>query len=659
MSRIRWLQLSDLHISKENVKDISKVLEALWQDLQRLADEGHTPDFICFTGDIAWAGKPEQYCLAEKVFLRPLLYKTRLTKEHLVWIPGNHDVDWGIVKDDAFVENGVQVRLTTRSEVNKALDDADQRTLLFRRLDPYAEFTQSYFGNLLGTQDAHYCTARVLNIGGTKVGISCLNSAWRCTGKDESRLLIGERQIDEASERIQHTDVKIALMHHPFHMLHQCDANDAKNLCLKTFDFVLRGHYHEPKIELTETPLGEALILPVAAIYQGRQFEGYSLIDCDPTTKDGRVILRRYVDSRREFDSDIMSAREGKFLFKLTPAPTRMPITVPLEEHPGEPVGRTLIQAFFDKDLLATDIKQELETSVISGEEIDQKFLYWDVDATRRWIDLCKTAEYELHYLSKNLLIDSKHEICDTILRDSGRKVFDFVDLGVGSGEKDYHILDVLLEKAGSSRLNYYAIDLSFPIIQETLKYLGTLIGRNININYIIGDILRLGRYAEILRQSKNPKLLGFLGGSLGNFKEGKVLSVIRDFMELNDYLLLGVEYIAGRSDADLKKGLEENEQFRDFIMGPLIYVGIEKLVRAFRIEVTEGYSEVPHCKTVLPIYSFGGREIRLGRSTKYDKELLSQYLIDEGFVIVKEFNTTDGRLGKLLLRKQFSRSEI
>lgn len=69
-------------------------------------------------------------------------------------------------------------------------------------------------------------------------------------------------------------------------------------------------------------------------------------------------------------------------------------------------------------------------------------------------------------------MIDSIKTIYEIISKDSKHRVFDFIDLGVGYGQKDYTILSWLLENADESTVHYYPIDLSFPMLQHNYNYI-------------------------------------------------------------------------------------------------------------------------------------------------------------------------------------------
>src|SRR5271157_981741 len=93
MNGITWLHLSDLHFSESQSYDANIVIKSLLKDIQKcISDDLIKPDFIIVSGDIANAGLPDEYEIAGK-FFDELLDVTKIPKEKLFLIAGNHDVN--------------------------------------------------------------------------------------------------------------------------------------------------------------------------------------------------------------------------------------------------------------------------------------------------------------------------------------------------------------------------------------------------------------------------------------------------------------------------------------------------------------------------------------------------------------------------------------
>lgn len=65
---LTFLHISDIHLKGGDRYDQEVVLRALVASVRRFREEGRQPDLIFMTGDVAHAGKPEQYTLATGFF---------------------------------------------------------------------------------------------------------------------------------------------------------------------------------------------------------------------------------------------------------------------------------------------------------------------------------------------------------------------------------------------------------------------------------------------------------------------------------------------------------------------------------------------------------------------------------------------------------------
>ena len=119
MSSITWLHLSDLHFQKNDAHDRNIVLEKLLDDIDKRTEKYNSVlqhiDFVCFTGDIAFAGKSEEYVLAFESFIEPLLKCLGLDATRLFVVPGNHDINRDLVTPMAKVIGDTRLRVGIRS----------------------------------------------------------------------------------------------------------------------------------------------------------------------------------------------------------------------------------------------------------------------------------------------------------------------------------------------------------------------------------------------------------------------------------------------------------------------------------------------------------------------------------------------------------------
>ena len=330
MSKLTWLHLSDLHFRAEeqHTWDSNIVLKQLLADIaERMKQDGLCPDFIVVTGDIAFSGQPAEYDLA-RAFFDELLQTTRLDKERLFFVPGNHDVDRNLVSRGA---QGIADSLADRQSVNAVLSDPTDRALMLARFQGYADFVNDYLNEYqpFDAKGEGYFYVRTLALAECRVALLGLNSAW-ISASDEDKakgLLLGERQVRTALARAADADLRIALLHHPFDWLRTFDRNDAESLLCRECDFVLHGHMHRTDLLQARTPDAEAMMIAAGASYAGRTPRNcYNLVHLDLATNVGIVSLRRYSDERGGFwAKDTLSYRnvpDGAYIFYLGGTPT-------------------------------------------------------------------------------------------------------------------------------------------------------------------------------------------------------------------------------------------------------------------------------------------------------------------------------------------------
>src|SRR5207249_1610039 len=100
--KITFIHLSDIHFvrdfSGQSAYDIDDVVRnELLRDARRLRSQLETVNGIIVTGDVAFAGKPEEYETALK-WLSSLSDELGCERGYIWCVPGNHDVDQSVLK---------------------------------------------------------------------------------------------------------------------------------------------------------------------------------------------------------------------------------------------------------------------------------------------------------------------------------------------------------------------------------------------------------------------------------------------------------------------------------------------------------------------------------------------------------------------------------
>ncbi|MGC1376698.1 MAG: metallophosphoesterase [Anaerolineales bacterium] len=327
MTKLTLLHLSDLHFSstKPDAKDAEIVRQALLNDLALQREQGINPDAVIFSGDLIFSGDDgysqtqNDYDLLLGQFLKPLLDIFELSTDHLFICPGNHDVQRKAV--NKYHDLGLKKGLINRQAVNEFIDNVDANEIAFNRLSNFDRFKKAVDSKFKKGGGSNFFSSYVMEKEGKNIGIACVNSVWMAYGgkDDYGELLIGERTVDDCIVNLSDCDFRIGIVHHPFEYLKEFERTNLERRVLGAFHLWLRGHTHEPNIQLVQQ-LGESetLIVNGGALYNSREYHnGYSIIRFCFDDNSCDVQLREYIDRKREFAKSLAYGIEGTVSFKM------------------------------------------------------------------------------------------------------------------------------------------------------------------------------------------------------------------------------------------------------------------------------------------------------------------------------------------------------
>ena len=324
MTGLTWLHLSDWH-QKGSEFDRQVVFSALLRDIRertKINPDLEKIDFVVFSGDVAFSGKPEEYQAAKEQFFQPILDALGLKPNQLFIVPGNHDLD----RDEfRLLPRELTKPLASEKDVQEWLTDDRRRSRLLEPFQAFASFVREYTGQ----EPPDYVNVRRMKIGKKEVALLGLNSAWIC-GRNNAKIgdkgfvIVGEPQIYGILEGISDADLKIVVLHHPFDWLTEFDCNRIETRIMQGCDFILRGHQHKPRVEIASGTSGDCVIIPAGASYNRRISENpiyansCNYVHLDFDTGKGIVFLRRWSDPRNKWLEDIDSCDGGKCEFNVT-----------------------------------------------------------------------------------------------------------------------------------------------------------------------------------------------------------------------------------------------------------------------------------------------------------------------------------------------------
>ena len=423
MAGLTWLHLSDWH-QKGKDFDRTFVRDKLIADIKNRNDISNDLtkiDFVIFSGDVAFGGKPEEYQAAKKELFEHILKACDLGPESLFIVPGNHDIDRA--KFDLLPAQ-LSKPLDSDIRAKDWLFDSEKRKVALRPFKSFASFVSRYTNQ----KNPSYANIRQCEINGKKIALLGLNSSWMCgrqkNSKDEINdkgvTVIGEPQIHELMEKISESDITIAVLHHPFSWLADFESSQIERSLMACCDFILRGHQHEPKASLVHSTDGDCVVIPAGACYDRRiprdprYANAYNFVHFNLENGQGVVFLRCWngMDKWRE---DIDSAPpDGKFKFNIQSSKyvrfairgsNSEKLIIPLIPHqipppPGDFKGRETeieeILANFDKGAYITGLRGmggigKTALALVLANKIKDRFPYGHI-----YLDLRGTSKSPL-----------------------------------------------------------------------------------------------------------------------------------------------------------------------------------------------------------------------------------------------------------------------
>lgn len=325
MSALNILHISDAHIQKSAQVELSEIVKKMVNDILKVQDEQNIKiGLVCFTGDLIQRGDKalfdeNQLMLAEKILISPVLDGLGLEKDKFIIVPGNHEVN--VQKIVRATEKGLQV--DSLDEINEYISDMNEEYLV--RLDYFYQWISNYYDDVIREKIGY---AFLKEIDGKKVGIVCIDSAWRSSGKGECEkgiIYVGQKQIKDLYKHIKSADIKICLMHHPTEWLSDYESTVIEKELTK-FDIVLRGHVHEndhkqicrQKMKTIYNTAGKLYPLDYAFGRTVDGYNGYAIVNIDFDNNTCNIFLRTYyAKERNDFDSAINLIETGKVTYLL------------------------------------------------------------------------------------------------------------------------------------------------------------------------------------------------------------------------------------------------------------------------------------------------------------------------------------------------------
>jgi L-histidine N-alpha-methyltransferase len=312
--------------------------------------------------------------------------------------------------------------------------------------------------------------------------------------------------------------------------------------------------------------------------------------------------------------------------------------------------------------------ERSLAEDVLDGltrpfKELPPKHFY-DARGAELFDRICDLPEYYPTRAERAILEDNAVELA----RLTG--AVELVELGSGTAAKTRVLLDALHDEGTLER--YIPVDVTESMVRDCAEAL-TREYPGLRVHGVIGDF---ERHLDRVPPAAGPRIVAFLGGTIGNFPPGSRRRVLREVARLlgpGDHLLMGTDLVkdprvleAAYDDAEgvtaefnrnvlrvLNRELAADFDPEDFDHVALFdreHEWIEMRLRARR-EHTTLVRDLD-----LPVHFDAGEELRTEISAKFTPERVEGDLAAAGLELVRWLTDPDG-LFALTLSRSFSTS--
>lgn len=268
--RMNLLHLSDIHFRGGRSGDVYDLDEDLRNELERdavrlLRERIGEIHGILVTGDIAFAGKKEEYDIARE-WLEKLCDMLGCPRENVWVVPGNHDVDRTVIDHSETLQT-IHDKLRRTNDIDGQIRaymrDGIAQRILFEPIAQYNLFAARF---LCGFDAEHpYWQQDLLLNDGSVLRLRGLNStliSWWNDDVGNNKLILGSVQ---AKPRTEDGVTYLTLCHHPPQWLRD---DDQVSQSLETRVRVqLFGHKHKQKVDF----INNTVRITAGAIHPNRR----------------------------------------------------------------------------------------------------------------------------------------------------------------------------------------------------------------------------------------------------------------------------------------------------------------------------------------------------------------------------------------------------
>lgn len=289
---MRIIHFSDFHLRPDHSKRAEGILKNFLTALSEINNERKI-DLVIFTGDmIDKAGKDfdapritTALTSFEKLVIKPLIEKIGIPANRFIFTMGNHEVDREKTDEDS--DNKLTETFKSDADIDRYIQNEGY---IEPRIEEYNNYRDKYWRRNQGDAELEltpYQYRIKISIDGVKVGLNCLNTAWRCynSDTDEHKIVLGKSQITDSRIFLEDCDLRLAIGHHHPNMMNQFETNTLHSLIAQNYDAFFCGHTHANDGEYINRPQGSCFYFTAPGTLsinesEGKQYRnGFMVID--------------------------------------------------------------------------------------------------------------------------------------------------------------------------------------------------------------------------------------------------------------------------------------------------------------------------------------------------------------------------------------------
>ncbi len=259
------LHFSDFHLDGDRINEAENLMSYFCDALAKMSKP---IDLVVFSGDMVNQGGKgfksirEAFEKFDEIVISKICKTLKIGKERFVFTYGNHDIVHGKIPRYGDIE--IDGDLTDEESVDTFMRNNANDEFSKKRFEDIKAFEDNHFSPL---QSEVFCYIKgeyqsnyILTIGNLKVGVSSLNTIWRCGLNDDKRILLGMRQIDESTQILKNCDIRIATTHYRYDMLKEFEKDLFKDKLADNYDMFFSGHTHSNHVEFAYMLSGNSFL---------------------------------------------------------------------------------------------------------------------------------------------------------------------------------------------------------------------------------------------------------------------------------------------------------------------------------------------------------------------------------------------------------------